>query len=165
MFPESNLSHVPRPQGSRIKPQSCCQATGFHHQTSDIFPGHRVPESTDDMFPGHSVPESILSYVPRLQGSRIKPQSCSQSTGVQNQGSVRFPGHSIPQSKQMSCSQATGFQNHASVMFPGHRDPESNLSHIPWTQVSRIKPILCSQATGYQNPNRCHVPRPQASTD
>ncbi len=189
MFPESNLSHVPRPQGSRIKPQSCCQATGFHHQTSDIFPGHRVPESTDVMFPGHSVPESILSYVPRLQGSRIKPQSCSQSTGFQNQGSVRFPGHSIPQSKQMSCSQATGFQNHASVMFPGHRDPESNLVifpghrfpesnqfYVPRQQGTRIEPMSCSQATSFHSltsdmfpghrvpeSNRSHVPRPQGS--
>ncbi len=129
-LPETNLSHVPWPESSRIKPQSCCQATGFHHQTSEIFPGHTFPEFTDIIFPGHRVPESILSYVPRLQVSRIKTQLCSQYTEFQNQGSVWFPGHSIPQPKKMSYSQATGFQNRASVMFPGHRDPDSNLIHV-----------------------------------
>ncbi len=209
--PPSNLSHLPvhrflikphqfpanrfqnqaqscsRPQGSTIKPQSCSQATGFHNQTSHVpRPQFQIPLKSCSM---PQVPESILSYVPRLQGSRIKPQSCSQSTGFQNQASVRFPGHSIPQSKQMSISQATGFQNHASVMFPGPRDPQSNLSHvhrpqgstiklthIPRTKVSRIKTISCSQATRYQIPNDVmfpvhrvppsnlsHVARPQVS--
>ena len=75
-----------------------------------------------------------------------------------------FPGHTIPQSKQMSCSQATVFQNHASVIFPGHMVPESKLSRVPrtqgfriksqlcsWTRVSKIKSQSCSQATGFHN--------------
>ncbi len=137
-LPETNLSHVPWPQSSRIKPQSCCQATGFHHQTSEIFPGHTFPEFTDIIFPGHRVPESILSYVPRLQVSRIKTQLCSQYTEFQNQGSVWFPGHSIPQPKKMSYSQATGFQNR-------------RFSHVPRPQGSRLKPHSCCQAVGYHH--------------
>ena len=93
-IPQSNISHVPRPMVSRIKPQSCFQGTGFQIQTSVMLSGHRFPPSN-------------LRHVPRQQGSRIKPFSCSQATGFQN--------------PLMSCSQATGFQNQSSVMFPGYR--------------------------------------------
>ena len=137
MFPghkvsQLNLSHIPRPEGSTIKPQSCCQATGFQNETVLMFPGHTVPESTGVMFPGHRVPESILIYVPRLQGSRInlshipRPQFCRIT----------------PQ----SCSQTTGIQNQTSVMLPGHRVPPSILIPISRPQCSTIKPQSCSQA-------------------
>ena len=96
-IPQSNISHVPRPMVSRIKPQSCCQATGFQNQTVLMFPGHRVSESTDVMFPGHRIPQSNISHVPRPMVSRIKPQSYSQGTCFQNQTSIVFPGHTVPE--------------------------------------------------------------------
>ena len=80
-FLRTNPSQVPRPHGSRIKPQSCGQATGFQNPTFSCSQATGVPESTDVMFPGHRVPESILSYVPTPRGSSIRPQSCSQCTG------------------------------------------------------------------------------------
>ena len=132
-----------------------------------MFPGHRVPETTDVMFPGHRDPESNLNHIARPQGSRIKPQSCSLSTEFQNQGSVRFPGHTIPQSKTMSCSQTTGFHQQTSVLLPGHRVPPSSLSHVPRKQASRIKPQLCSQARGFHNKTSVMFPchRVPESTD
>ena len=122
--PESSLSHIvrlqgsrihrchfPRSQGSRIKPQSCCQAIGYHHHNSVIISGHRFPESngfpvtrqqgttiqTDVMFPGQNIPQSNISHVPRPMLSRIKPQSYSQATWFQNQTSVVFRGHRVPE--------------------------------------------------------------------
>ncbi len=152
-FPPSNLRDVPRPQGSRFKPQYSRPQ------------GSRI---TDVMFPGHRVPESILSYVPRLQGSRIKPQSCSQSTVFpESKASVMLPqGHSAqisttsksrchiprPQVSRInlsSCSQAQGSRIKPQFMFPGHRVPESKLSHVP--------------RHSFENLNRCHVPRPQVT--
>ncbi len=176
-FPVSGLSHVPSAQDSTIKPQSCCQSTGFCHQTSVKFPGHRVPESSSVMLPGHKFPPSDLSHVPRSHVSRIKPQSCSQATWFQNQTSVMFPGHRFPQTnlshvprlegskiKPQSYSQASVFQNQTSVMFPGqrfpnqtsvrfpcHRVPESSISHIPRPDGSTIKPHSYCQATGYNH--------------
>ena len=133
------LFRSPRPQVSRITPQSCSQATGIQNQTSVMLPGHRVlpshlshiPESnrfhvhrkegntikTDIMFPGHSIPQSNISHVPRPMVSRIKPQSCCQATGFQNQTVLMFPGHRVSESTD--------------VMFPGHRIPEPRLSHFP----------------------------------
>ena len=165
------------PQGPRSKPQTFCQAIGYHHQTSVIFPGHRFRESNrfhvprqqgtriqaDVMFTGHMIPQSNMSHIPRPMLSRIKPQSYSQARGFHHQTSVLLPGQGST-IKPQSCCQATGFQKQASVMLPGHRVPPSHLSHIPRPQVSRIKPISFSQATAYQNPNRCHVHRPQDST-
>ena len=55
------LSHVARPQGSTIKPQSCSQDKVFQNQTSVMFPGQTFPKSN-------------LSHVARPQSSRIKPQ-------------------------------------------------------------------------------------------
>ncbi len=143
-IPQSNRCYVSRPQGSRIKPQSCSQATEFHNQIDVIFPGHRFPESN-------------RCHVPRSQASRIKPQTCPQATGFQNQTSDMFPRNKVPELnlshvprpqdsttnrchvprpqgstiKLMSYSQATGFQNQTDVMFPGHKSPESNLRHVP----------------------------------
>ena len=135
--PQLNLSHLARPQGSTIKPQSCSQATGFQNQTFLMFPGHRLPEAN-------------LSLFPRTQVSRINPISCPLSTVFQNQTSV--------------ICQATGFHHQTSDMFPGHSVPESIRSlapepqgsrihscHVPRPQGSRINPHLCSQATGFQN--------------
>ena len=110
-FPESRLSHLPSPQGSRTKPQSGCQAIGYHHHTSVIFPGHRFPVSnrfpvprqqgtriqTDVMFPGHRIPQSNISHVPRPMLSRITLQSYSQATWFQNQTSVVFRRHRVPE--------------------------------------------------------------------
>ena len=110
-IPESIFIHVPRPHGSSIKPQSCCQAIGYHRHTSVIFPGHRFPESnrfhvprqqgtgiqTDVMFPVHRIPQSNISHVPRPKVSRIIPQSYSQATWFQNQTSVVFRGHRFPE--------------------------------------------------------------------
>ncbi len=124
MVPESNLSHVCRTHGSTIKPQSCSQHKGVQNQTSVMFPGNRVPEQTSVMLPSHRFPPSNLRHVPRPQGSRIKPFSCSQATGFQN--------------PLTSYSQATGFQNKTSVMFPVHRVPEPSLSHVPRAQYSTI---------------------------
>ena len=88
-----------------------------------------------------------------------------KSPGFCHQTSVKFPGHTFPESnlrhiprthssrfKPQSCSQATGFHNQTSVMFPGHRVPESNHSHVPRPEGSTIKPQSCSQATEFQNP-------------
>ena len=122
-IPQSNHCYVPRPQGSRIKPQSCSQPKSFQSQASDMFLGHKVPQSN-------------LRHLPRYQGSRIKPQSCSQATSFQN--------------KPQTCSQATGFQNQNSVMFPGQRVPQSNLSHVPREQGSTTNPQSCAQGTGFQ---------------
>ncbi len=109
-FPESNLSHIPRPHGSRIKPQSCSQDTGFQNQTSVMFPGHRFQNKTPVMFPGHRVPESSLTHIPRPQGSTIKPQSYSQARGFHNQTSVLLPYHGST-IKPQSCSEARVFHN------------------------------------------------------
>ena len=54
--------HVPTPRGSSNRPQSCSQCTGFHHQTSVMWPVHRFLRSNP-------------SQIPRPQGSRIKRQS------------------------------------------------------------------------------------------
>ena len=130
--PESSLSHVPRPQGTTIKPQSCSQATGFFHHTSVMFPGHRIPQSN-------------ISHVPRPMVYRIKPQSCSQGTGFQNHTNVKFPGHGFP-SRPQSCFQGIGFHNQTSVMLPVHRFLPSNLSQVPRPQGSGIKPQSFGQA-------------------
>ena len=148
MGPESNLSRVPRTQGSRIKTQSCSVDTGFRY---------KIPV----MFPGHWVPESILSYVPRLQGSRIKlshvpspqvsrtkAQSGSQGTLFHNLKRCHVSRPLFSRITPQSCSQDTRIQNQTSVMLPGHRVPPSHLSHIPRPQISRIKSISCSQERG-----------------
>ncbi len=65
---QNQTSHVPGPGSNQPQhvtriPQSnlsCSQATGFHHQTSVMLPGHRFPESNQVMFPGHGVPVSVL---------------------------------------------------------------------------------------------------------
>ena len=75
-----------------------------------------------------------------------------------------YPGHTIPQSKQISCSQATVLQNHALVMFPGHRYPESSLSHVARPQGSRIKAQSCCQATSFQNQTFLMFPGPRGDT-
>ena len=131
----SNLSHVLRKQGSRIKQMSCSHATGFQYRASVMFLVHRVPPSN-------------LSHVASPKLSAIKPQSSSQATGSRI--------------KPQSCCQATRFLNQAAVELPGHRVPESNRSHVPRPQGSRIhrchvpvpkgsriNPQLCSQATGF----------------
>ena len=125
MIPESNLSRVPRIQGSRIKPQSYSVDTGFKNKIPVIFPGQRVPQSNLSHVAVHRFLRSNPSQFCRPQGSRIKPQSCGQ---------------------------ATGFQNQTDLLFPRHRVPESSLSHVARPQGSRIKPCSCSQATGFQNP-------------
>ncbi len=152
----SSLSHVPKPEGSTIKPV-ICQATRFNHQTSVMFPGNRVPVSNQ-------------CHVSRSRESTIWRQSSSQCTGFHPQTSVMLPGHRCLRSNQslvarpqgyqnqtysytqatgyhhqpQSCSQATGVLNQTSVLLPGHSVPPSSLSHIPRKHVSRIKPHQCS---------------------
>ena len=143
--PQSNLSHVASPQGlraipsqvpspqtSRIKPQSCCHATGFQNQVSIMLPGHRVPESNLNHVPRAQVSRIHRCHVPTPQGSRINPQLCSQSTEFWN--------------KPQSYSQARGFHNQTSVRLPGHSFPPSSLTHDPRSLGSTIKPQSCSQA-------------------
>ncbi len=166
-FPESNLSHIPRTHGSRIKPQSWASlvAQWLGNPPANAG-GHRfepwsgkIPhkkkkkkkkKKTSVMFAGHGF-------------STIKPQSCSQGTDFQKQTSVMFPGHRVFRIKPQSCFQATGFLNPTDVMFPGHRGPDSNHSHVPRPEGSTIKPQPCSQATGFQQSNLSHVPVPQVS--
>ncbi len=115
--PQSKLSHLARPQGSTIKPQSCCQATGYNHQTSFMYPGNRVPESNQ-------------CHVPTPRDSNIRPQSCSQCTGFHHQTSVMLPVHRLLRSnhsqvprpqgsriKPQSCCQATGYHHQTSIMI------------------------------------------------
>ncbi len=95
-FP-SSLSHVPS-RGSTIKPQSCCQATGFQHQTSVMFPGNRFPESNQCHVPrtrGSSITPLVM--FPVNHGYTIKPQSCCQSTGFCDQTTFKFPGNRVPE--------------------------------------------------------------------
>ena len=135
--PVSGLSHVPRAQGATIKlshvaslqvsaitPQSSCQATGFQNQASVILPGH-------------SVPPSNLSHDPKPHVSTMKPQSFSQAKGFQNQTSVIFPGHMVTESNLSRVPRTQGSRE--------------NLSHVPWTQVSKIKSQSCSKATRFHN--------------
>ncbi len=104
--PQSNLSHVARPQCSTIKPQSysqetrfpesnlimflghrvsrikersCSQARGFHNQTQSCSHATGFYHQTSILLPGHRVPQSNLNHVARPQVSTIKPQSCSQA--------------------------------------------------------------------------------------
>ena len=133
--PEPRLSHVPRAQSSTIKPQSCGQSTGFCDQTPVNFPGHRVPESSLSHFARPQGSRIHRCHFPRSQGSRIKPQSCCQATGFQNQASVLLPGHRVPESNRSS--------------VPRPQVSRIHRCHIPRIQGSRINPQLCSHATGF----------------
>ncbi len=148
-FPQSNLSHVARPQGSTIKPHSCSQHTCFQNETQSCSQATGFQNQTEFMFPGNRVPESNRCHVARPQSSSRNP--------------VMLPG--------------TGFHHEASVMFPNLRVPQSNLSHVARPQgsnikpqscsrkqVSRIKPMSCSQDAGFQYQSSSHVPSAQGST-
>ena len=104
----------------------------------------------------HNAPEFLSSQC------SIKPQSCSQETGFQNQYNGMFPRHGVPvlglshvpsaqgsTIKPQVCGQCTGFCDQTPVNFPGHRVPESSLSHAASPQGSRIKPQSCCQAAGF----------------
>ena len=142
----SNLSPVVRPQGSTIKPQSCGQSTGFCDQTPVKFPGHRVPESILSYVPRLQGSRITLSHVPSPQSSRTKAQSGSQGTLFHNLNRCHVPRPQFSRITPQSCSQTTGIQNQTSVMLPGHRVPPSNLIPVSRPQCSTIKPQSCSQA-------------------
>ena len=75
------LSHVARPQGSRIKSFSCSQATGFQNPPMSCSQVTGFHNLTSVMLPDQWFTESNLNHVPRTQGSRIKPMSSSQTMG------------------------------------------------------------------------------------
>ena len=141
-----NTCQVPRQQGSRIKPQSCCRSTGFQNQASVMLPGHRVPESILNDVPRLQGSRINLSHVPSPQSSRTKAQSGSQGILFHNVNRCHVPRTQFSRITPQSCSQATGIQNQTSLMLPGHRVPLSNLIPVSRPQCSTIKPQTCSQA-------------------
>ena len=108
-------------------------------ESADVsFPGHRVPESILSYVPRLQGSRINLSHVPSPQGSRTKAQSVSQGTVFHNLNRCHVLRPQFSRITPQSCSQATGIQNQTSVKFPGHRFPESSLSHVARSQTSRI---------------------------